>query len=114
MPKRLPTNLFADSPTRSTSVISGAKAASDSEVSPPYSESAQGATVGVPADSDARPTPELLKQTVYLPPAHVQAIEDEVYARRRAGERSLNFAEMHRQIIEEWVGRRSRRNRPSA
>lgn len=112
--KKLPSNVFADSPLRST----------DAERSVPSSkakESQPKATLHVapaPAAAESTPKaanevvrPQTRKLTVYLPEESVQAIDDEVYLRRKAGDRSFSFADMHRELVEEWVARRAKRIR---
>lgn len=112
--KKLPTNVFADSPLRST----------DAEPPTPVSkgkESQSKAALRVapsPAVADSVPNAanevvrvQTRKLTVYLPEESVQAIDDEVYLRRKAGDRTFSFADMHRELVEEWVARRAKRSR---
>ena len=112
--KKLPTNVFADSPLRSTDAERllpapkgkdpQSKATLHVAPAPAAVESAQKADNEV-VRSQTR------KLTVYLPEESVQAIDDEVYLRRKAGDRSFSFADMHRELVEEWVARRAKRAR---
>lgn len=111
--KKLPTNVFADSPLRSTDADPRALPASKGKepqvkptlhVAPAVAEP----SLKTPNESGRSATRKL---TVYLPEESVQAIDDEVYLRRKAGERSFSFADMHRELVEEWVARRAKRAR---
>ena len=53
------------------------------------------------------------KLTVYISEDAAQAIDDEAYARRKAGER-LSFGDLHREIVEDWYSRRAKRLRSAA
>jgi len=50
------------------------------------------------------PEPQI-KLTVYLPKSHVDALEEEVYLRRRAGDRIGN-TDLMREVVDEWLTRR--------
>lgn len=114
--KKLPSNIFADSPLRSTDEERPLPAPKDTEsltkanlhVAP---APAAGASEAAPKVASEVVRPLTRKLTVYLPEESVQAIDDEVYLRRKAGDRSFSFAEMHRELVEEWVARRVRRTR---
>lgn len=117
MPKRLPSNIFADNPLRPTDDGSAA-----APVLAPDEQTAQEtiqetASQSVEPRSHLKSVPatvaktEVRKLTVYLPVESFQAIDDEVYLRRKNGERGLSFADVHREIVEEWVARRAKRAR---
>jgi uncharacterized protein (DUF924 family) len=114
--KKLPSNVFADSPLRSTDAEKpaaapkgkGAQSKATLHVAPaPAADTGEAAPK---AANDVNRT-QTRKLTVYLPEESVQAIDDEVYLRRKAGDRSFSFADMHRELVEEWVARRAKRTR---
>jgi hypothetical protein len=115
MPKRLPSNIFSDNPLRPTDDGSAAApilAPNDQTAQEPTQEASSQA---VDSRSHLKAVPattakaEVRKLTVYLPVESFQAIDDEVYLRRKNGERGLSFADLHREIVEDWVARRRRR-----
>jgi hypothetical protein len=122
--KKLPSNVFADSPLRSTDVETptpvpkgkGAQAKAALHVAPapapaPAPESEAGASEAATKGMAESARTSTRKLTVYLPEESVQAIDDEVYLRRKSGDRSFSFADMHRELVEEWVARRAKRTR---
>jgi len=52
-----------------------------------------------------RPTDPQIKLTVYLPKSHVDALEEEVFHRRRSGDRIGN-TDLMREVVEQWLARR--------
>ena len=116
MPKRLPSNIFADNPLRPTDDGSAAAPVLADEQTPQEAIQ-ETASQSVEPRSHLKSVPatvaklEVRKLTVYLPVESFQAIDDEVYLRRKNGERGLSFADVHREIVEEWVARRAKRAR---
>jgi len=51
----------------------------------------------------------LVKLTLYLSKEQVQFIEDEVYTRKRAGERGISNSDLAREILEDHMARRARK-----
>ena len=104
-------NIFPDGPLRSTApalapiMATVAAAPKPVEVAPPTMlDPVQQLR---PAPKAARPPPvELLKRTVYLTREQDLAIEEMVYEGRRTGNR-VSFADVHRDILNEWVAARA-------
>ncbi len=114
--KKLPSNIFADSPLRSTESAAPATitavAAPTEETKGTKSKAKQKTTtLRVAAEEPASVSQgQTRKLTVYLPDEFVQAIDEEVYLRRKGGNRSFSFADLHREVVEEWVTRRAKRS----
>lgn len=119
--KRLPADVFSfsDSPIRKTTeapteapavphLASVDRAPPRSEVSMPAAPAADADRRGRQASAERQEDP-LIKRSVYVPATLLQALEDEVYRRRRGGDRSCDFGELHREILAQWVTRRAKR-----
>jgi hypothetical protein len=123
MAKKLPDNVFGDNPLRPTGPASF-EAPAAAPVEPASAPAVSLAPVppappvekpkSVRASAEPVATGKTVKATAYLPLELMHALEDEVFERRRAGERHLTLAELHREIVGDWVARRQRRQRPSA
>lgn len=113
MPKPPLPSLQFDSPSRSTdperAKLVAVQAAAPELPPPSAGQGSAPVAAPPPATKAARAQPR--KLTVYLSEEAAQAIDDEAYARRKAGERGFGFADMHRELVEEWVARRTKRLR---
>lgn len=113
MPKKLPPDIFADSPLRAThdsDAIGAQETQTKARSTTAPLRIARSETAKKQPEVSPTPlsTPNTRKLTVYLPDAFVQAIDDEVYRRRKGGDRSFSFADLHREIVEEWVARKAK------
>src|SRR5262249_21352173 len=123
LPSDLGSQVFADSPLRPTA----AATKKSSLVSLPASDAAvelAAESVDVPVEvaaevrslpspkSGTLPAANNVKMTVYLSKAQVDALEEAVFRRRRAGERIGN-TDLMREIVDDWLRRKSGCRTPS-
>lgn len=108
MPNRLPKNVFADSPLRST--VSGVPLAAQETA--PASEAAPRTrqdkpTLAVAADTNDAADSE--KVSVYVSKEIRDLVEDEVYRRRKAGSR-ITRQVVYREALEAWAKAQRRKS----
>lgn len=112
-PKKLPLDVFADSPLRPTSLSRQPEPSRADEDLHSSDAPSSGAEASPVVARPAAAHDELVKRTVYIPTDVLDAMEEEVYLRRKAGDRTCDFGEVHREVLRRWVARRKLRVEPS-